>query len=182
MKRCSTHSSRSRLILCCRNHTESTLGTRRHVFTFLSISAGCCCACLFRYIKEIAPIVYTPTVGLVCQRFGSDFRRPRGMYFSRHDVGQIGSLLYNWPTDDIHVIVVTDGGRVLGLGDLGVNGMGAWFRLHYFDEWPSTIASETLVTLDLRWVRHLYWKTCAVLRGWRHCSAPCVASRSRRWN
>lgn len=81
-------------------------------------------AFLQKYIKEIAPIVYTPTVGLVCQRFGSDFRRPRGMYFSRHDVGQIGSLLYNWPSDDIHVIVVTDGGRVLGLGDLGVNGMG----------------------------------------------------------
>lgn len=75
-------------------------------------------------IEMMAPLVYTPTVGLVCQQFGSQFRRSRGMYFSRHDRGVMASMVHNWPHQDVHVIVVTDGSRILGLGDLGVNGMG----------------------------------------------------------
>lgn len=79
---------------------------------------------LLDHIEDIAPLVYTPTVGYACQQFGYQFRRSRGMYFSREDRGQFNTMVYNWPHDDVHVIVVTDGSRILGLGDLGCNGMG----------------------------------------------------------
>ncbi|KAF3335493.1 NAD-dependent malic enzyme isoform [Carex littledalei] len=75
-------------------------------------------------IEEYAPIVYTPTVGLVCQKYSGLYRRPRGMYFSAADRGEMMSMVYNWPSDQVDMIVVTDGGRILGLGDLGVQGMG----------------------------------------------------------
>jgi malate dehydrogenase (oxaloacetate-decarboxylating)(NADP+) len=75
-------------------------------------------------IEKIAPLIYTPTVGLVCQQFGYQFRRSRGMYFSHQDRGLFSQMVYNWPHDDVRVIVVTDGSRILGLGDLGVHGMG----------------------------------------------------------
>ena len=79
---------------------------------------------LVDHIEEVAPLVYTPTVGHVCQQFGNQFRRARGMYFSREDRGHFSSMVWNWPHDDVHVIVVTDGSRILGLGDLGAHGMG----------------------------------------------------------
>jgi len=75
-------------------------------------------------LETLAPIVYTPTVGLACQKFGSVFRRARGMYFSSQDKGQMGVMCHNWPRSDVEVVVVTDGSRILGLGDLGANGMG----------------------------------------------------------
>lgn len=75
-------------------------------------------------IEELAPLVYTPTVGRVCQEFGDRFRRPRGMYFSTADRGCFNAMLYNWPNREPHVCVVTDGSRILGLGDLGAHGMG----------------------------------------------------------
>jgi len=79
---------------------------------------------LIDHIEEIAPYVYTPTVGRVCQEFGHNFRRPRGMYFSTRDRGHMHAMMYNWPQKEVHVIVVTDGSRILGLGDLGAHGMG----------------------------------------------------------
>jgi len=72
----------------------------------------------------MAPLVYTPTVGTACLEFGNQWRRSRGMYFSKTDRGMFSSMAYNWPFKDVHVIVVTDGSRILGLGDLGVHGMG----------------------------------------------------------
>jgi len=73
---------------------------------------------------ELAPLIYTPTVGHVCQQFGHQFRRSRGMYFSTKDRGLFSTMVHNWPHDDVHVICVTDGSRILGLGDLGAHGMG----------------------------------------------------------
>jgi malate dehydrogenase (oxaloacetate-decarboxylating)(NADP+) len=74
-------------------------------------------------IDEIQPLIYTPTVGLACQRFGHIFQRPRGIFVGADDRGHIKQLLGNWP-NPARLIVVTDGERILGLGDLGANGMG----------------------------------------------------------
>jgi malate dehydrogenase (oxaloacetate-decarboxylating)(NADP+) len=76
------------------------------------------------HIEEIMPLIYTPTVGQACKKFSHIAREPKGFFITPEDKGEIKKLLGNWPEKDIRVIVVTDGQRILGLGDLGANGMG----------------------------------------------------------
>lgn len=79
---------------------------------------------LVDHLEELSPIIYTPTVGLACQEYSKVFRRPRGIFITKNDSGRVKDILQNCPHRDVRVIVVTDGERILGLGDLGSNGMG----------------------------------------------------------
>lgn len=75
-------------------------------------------------IEEMMPLIYTPTVGKACQEFQHIFRTPRGFHVSLQDRGHIKEYMQNWPHKETKIIVVTDGERILGLGDLGADGMG----------------------------------------------------------
>ena len=79
---------------------------------------------VMEHIEEYLPLIYTPTVGEACQKFSHLFRYARGLYVSAEDKGRVRQLVANVPNENVDMIVVTDGQRILGLGDLGVNGMG----------------------------------------------------------
>jgi malate dehydrogenase (oxaloacetate-decarboxylating)(NADP+) len=76
------------------------------------------------HVDEILPLIYTPTVGEACREFSHIAREPKGFFITPRDRGRIARMLGNWREKDVRVIVVTDGQRILGLGDLGANGMG----------------------------------------------------------
>jgi malate dehydrogenase (oxaloacetate-decarboxylating)(NADP+) len=79
---------------------------------------------VIEHIDRILPLIYTPTVGEACREFSHIAREPKGFFITPDDRGRIRRILAHWPAKDIRVIVVTDGQRILGLGDLGANGMG----------------------------------------------------------
>lgn len=74
-------------------------------------------------VKEMTPLIYTPTVGEACLKWHEIYTQPEGMYLSYADKGHLHTIIQNWP-NNVEITVVTDGSRILGLGDLGVNGMG----------------------------------------------------------
>jgi hypothetical protein len=112
---------------------------------------------IINHIVEMAPIIYTPTVGWVCMNYHTLYQKPRGLYISAKDKGEIASVVWNWPANEVDAIVVTDGSRILGLGDLGLNGMGA---LHVTSSlhvllMPRSIRPD-IITFKLQMLQEIY--------------------------
>ncbi|KAL4820083.1 hypothetical protein BDW67DRAFT_111640 [Aspergillus spinulosporus] len=76
------------------------------------------------HLTELTPLIYTPVVGEACQRWSEIYQQPEGMYLSWEDRGNLASVIANWPQPNVEITCITDGSRILGLGDLGINGMG----------------------------------------------------------
>ncbi|KAL4910193.1 hypothetical protein BDW74DRAFT_144613 [Aspergillus multicolor] len=76
------------------------------------------------HLREMTPLIYTPVVGEACQRWSEIYQQPEGMYLSWEDRGNLASVIANWPQPNVEITCITDGSRILGLGDLGINGMG----------------------------------------------------------
>lgn len=125
-------------------------------------------ALIQRYLEEMLPIIYTPVVGQACQRFSDLYRRPRGLFISYPERARIDAMLANFKRN-IEVIVVTDGERILGLGDQGVGGMGICIgKLSLYSAVGGITPNQTLpITLDCGTNNQKLLDDPAYL-GWRH--------------
>ena len=122
--RIATQQEQQRRVLESVRHEPTDLGKYLDLLSVLDRNEALYYRVIIDNLVEMMPIIYTPTVGLACQRWGEIFRRSRGLYLTTEDRGNIKTVMQNWPHTDVRMIVVTDGERILGLGDLGANGMG----------------------------------------------------------
>lgn len=116
------------------------------------------------HITEMMPIIYTPTVGLACERFSKDYRRNRGLFISYPNKDRIDDILNNSTRHKVKVIVVTDGERILGLGDQGSAAWGS--RLESCRSTPVAAASARLTLCPLPWMWEQITRIC-----WK---IPCI--------
>ena len=119
-----TQHEQQRRVLDSVRHEPTDLGKYLDLLSVLDRNEALYYQVIIENLSELMPIIYTPTVGLACQRWGEIFRRSRGLYITAEDRGRVIDVVRNWPYTDVRMIVVTDGERILGLGDLGANGMG----------------------------------------------------------
>jgi malate dehydrogenase (oxaloacetate-decarboxylating)(NADP+) len=108
-------------------------------------------------VRELMPLVYTPTIGDVCLQYSTLYTRPEALYISIKQRKSIRTILRNWPYPNPEICVVTDGSRILGLGDLGVNGVGISVSLY---SWPASgpvNGALTIACLD-REASPLHWR------------------------
>jgi len=120
----SSMEDQEKLVLANLNRMEHNIDKNVYLMHLLDRNEKLFYKVLSSNVEEVMPLVYTPTVGEACTKYGFLFTQPKGMFITINDAGNVSKVLDNWPIDDVKVIVVTDGERILGLGDLGAQGMG----------------------------------------------------------
>lgn len=119
-----THETEIERLKAIVDSTEGRLDKYRFLMTLKEANVHAYMSILQKYPKDIIPLIYTPTVADACENFGLLLVKPIGLYVGLQHKGRIRSILDQWPSNEVQIVVVTDGERVLGLGDLGVHGMG----------------------------------------------------------
>ena len=119
-----TQKQQVELTIAAVRRINSTLAKYEYLISLLDRDARLFFATMKAYTAELMPIVYTPIVGEACLNWSNILVPYRGLYISLEDAGNVKAVIRNWPAKSVRAIVVTDGGRILGLGDLGANGMG----------------------------------------------------------